>query len=244
MPSPQARRLFGPNSLRYTKKVLAFNPIAHWPLAELGGATAYDASPNGRNGTYTAVTLGYPGIGDGRTAPLFVPASNSKVNVYSAGLASAFNTAEGTYAIWFKVSAASTWTDGTQRTMAIFLADSNNQVRINKSSSNNVVSWLYRAGSVSSGLDQSGNAQLGWTHAAITWSKSADQVKFYLNGAQQGTTQTGLGTWAGAVSSTFATIGAGDNTAGPSSKWDGTLAHMALWNTPLTAAQIGSLATL
>jgi hypothetical protein len=40
-----------------------------------------------------------------------------------------------------------------------------------------------------------------WTHAAMTWDTAADEFKAYINGSQVGTTQTGLGTWAGTVTS-------------------------------------------
>lgn len=232
------------NSLRYTQKVQALSPIAYWPMAEASGATALDASGNGRTGTYTAVTLGQTGIGDGRTCPLFVPASNSKNNVYSASLAGAINTAEGTLSAWFRVRAASVWTDGAQRQIMIFLADGSNSIVMQKHSVNNTFTWIYKAGGTSKALDLGSTSPTGWTHVAMTWSKSADQVKFYLNGVQVGSTLTGLGVFAGAISSTFATIGAGDNTATPSSLWDGVIAHVVPWSTPLSATQVLSLAAV
>lgn len=234
----------GSNPLAYTNKVKALNPIAYWPLAEASGSVAFDESGNARNGAYTAVTLGQPGIGDGRTSALFVPASNSKNNVYSASLAGAINTAEGTIACWFLVSGAGVWTDATQRQVMIFLSDASNSIRMHKSSSNNRFTWNYAAGGTSKSLDGTIGPLLGWTHVAMTWSKSADEAKFYLNGAQVGSTLTSLGTFAGPISSIFATVGAGDNTATPGAKWDGSLAHAAIWNTPLSAAQIASLAVV
>jgi len=63
------------------------------PTTNTGIAYFDDVSmpgPGKHNGTCSNVTLGQPGIGDGRTSALFVPASNSYVNVYSVGLAAYF----------------------------------------------------------------------------------------------------------------------------------------------------------
>ena len=53
---------------RYSKRIAEFagsSLVAHWPLNELSGTTAYDISGNGNHGAITGTTLGQPGIGDG-----------------------------------------------------------------------------------------------------------------------------------------------------------------------------------
>jgi hypothetical protein len=59
---------------RYARKMLAVAPnnlIGYWPMWELAGNIAYDRGPEGNNGAYSGVTLGQPGIGDGRSCPYF-----------------------------------------------------------------------------------------------------------------------------------------------------------------------------
>ncbi len=194
--------------LDYQRKVLIVSPIppiGYWPMAEPSGGVALDASGNMRHGAYTSATLGQPGRGDGRTSVLFNGTSSTN-NAYSASLAGAFNGAEGSLCGWFKVSGAGVWTDATTRRLAYFFVDSSNRVSILRTATNNQLSAFYLAGGTNKSVNFTASS-LDWFHVAITWSKSADQVKVYLNGIQQGATQTGLGTWAGALASSTVRFG-------------------------------------
>ena len=170
--------------------------------------------------------------------------STSYVNIYTANFSGAFNGAEGSFAIWAKVSAAGVWTDGASRNIMTLLADANNFARANK-----------RVGADSVQFSRSGNATgntvnlalstTSWFHIALTWSEASGadgQLKAYHNGSQTGATQTALGTWAGALFTTATVIGAA--ITAPATVWSGYLAHAAIWTTPLTAAQILALATV
>ena len=221
----------GDSAMVYTNKVQALSPIAYWPQAEPSGTTIVDESGNGRDGTYTGVTLGASGIGDGRTAATYVPGSTSRGNVFSASLQAAFNSAEGTIVCWCQVRAAGVWADGQNRRIFQFLADA----------SNNVLDWTYIAGGVSSARTKT-ITPTAWFHLALTWSKSGDQVKAYYNGIQEGATLTGLGVWAGSLAATGTTIGS-SSSAG-SFIWDGNLAHAAIFGSALSAAQVATLAAL
>lgn len=244
MPTLQQQRLLLSSNaaLRYTNKVKALSPIAYWPLAELSGSVARDESGNARDGAYTATTLGSIGIGDRRTAATF-NGTTSYCNVYGASLAGAFMGAEGTLALWMQVSGAGFWSDTvTTRRMAYFLADTNNRVYLQKTTTANQLTAVYIAGGTNKSINYATSAPLTFFHVALTWSKAADAFKLYINGTQVGSTLTGLGTWAGAMSSTNATIGCGG--IGPFNVHDGNLAHVALFASPKSAAQIASLATL
>lgn len=230
------------NILAYTNKVIALAPIAYWPLADASGATATDESGNGRNGTYTSVTLGATGIGDGRTAATFVAASSSLVNVYTAGLAGAFNGAEGTMAAWAQVSGSGVWTDGSVRRVMILQASATNVIRIGRIGSNNVITIQYVANNVSKSVNHTASGQTTWLHFAITWSASNNRMRAYVNGAQTGANQTGLGVWAGSLASTGAVLGTDSTT--PAFLWSGNIAHAAVFASELTPAQILSLATV
>lgn len=239
----------GAGDSSYATKVLSIsraNLLGYWRLSEATGTTAdnYEGTA-ARDGTYSNITLGQTGIGDGLTSALFVPASTSLVNLYSTSLRDAFNAAEGTIAVWIKVSAAGVWADATARRALTVGADGTNRIIIQKTTEANTLNMIYTANNVGSTVTTGSITSVGWIHMALTWSKStgaSGQVKAYINGAQVGTTQVNLGTWAGALAATTVVLGAA-STSG-STLWDGYLAHMAIWSTPLTLPQIALLATV
>ena len=242
MPTLQQKRLLlsASSRLRYTKRICALGPIAYWPLDDQSGSVASDESGNGRTGAYTSTTLGAIGIGDGRGAATF-NGTSSRCNVYSASLAASFGSAEGTLALWMQVAGAGVWNDAADRRALYLGADSSNRVFVQKNAAASQLSVIYAAGGTSKTVTISSFSPLTWFHVAASWSKAADQFKLYINGAQSGSTQTGLGTWAGALASGSALIGAA---SGPANFTSGNLAHVAIWASPLSAAQIASMATL
>lgn len=211
-------------------------------MGELSGTVSTDYSPQKNDGAYTGVSLGYRGIGDGRTCPLF-DGANDLNNIYSAALNTDFNGLEGTIAVWAKVSAAGVWADATLRVIMRLRVDASNEVQIRKTATANQLSWLYVAGGTTDSVASTAlGAATDWLHLALTWSDSEDSLKAYANGVQVGLTQTTLGDWTGVLSSTTCHIGAASTT--PTNVWDGYLAHAALWTTPLTAAQVAALAVV
>lgn len=214
--------------------------LAYWPLWEPSGATANDISGNARHGAYTSVTLAQTGIGDGRTAASF-NGTTSYANIYSASLHSAFNGSEGSIICWLKVSGVGVWTDGILRRAVSIAFNTNNRVTINKTLASNRVSVEYIAGATNKTVNIT-TSNVGWLCLVITWSKSADQMICYLGGVQQGATQTGLGVWAGGASTTTTVIGAGATT--PANIFSGSLAHVAIGNRALTAAEVRDLSVI
>ncbi len=242
MPSRTRRTLFTPHYTAKVRRTGAASLIGYWPLAEKAGSVGYDASGYGRNGTYTNATLGVAGIGDGGSAVSI--AATGFCNVYSTSLNGAFNNAEGTMAVWVKVSAAGVWTDATLRETFYISADANNEILpFLRTATNNQITIAYRAGGTLKSVSSTAYGGItGWLHAAVTWSIAANQMIGYINGVQVGATQTGLGTWSGALGSTRCNIGA--QTTTPAQPWSGSLAHAAIWSAPLTAVQIASLASI
>lgn len=223
--------------LRYTNKVKALSPIAYWPLADASGTTATDESGNARNGAYSNVTLGAAGIGDGRTAATFASASSQYVNIYTAGLAGAFNGQEGSISLWAK----NDWISGV--TLIKIGANGSNDVYLQKNNVSDRIEAFYVAGGTTKATNEpSSQTSTAWRHIAMSWSKTADQMKLYVNGAQVGTTQTGLGTFTGTIASTRANIASADTT--PGSLWEGSLQHVAVFSYVLSAATIAALATV
>lgn len=233
------------SALVYTNKTKALAPanlIAYWPQAEKIGTVAYDESGHDYHGTYNAVTLLQPGIGDGRTAASF-DGSASYNNIYSAALDTALNKAEGTLSCWFQVASAGVWIDGAIRTLVSLRNGAGNLIELRKSSANNTFQAFYLVGGVNKNVAKASYSPTTYQHVAITWSKAADQFKLYVGGIQEGATQTGLGTWVGALSPVQTNIGCRTNMAFDQG-WKGRIAHVALWNTPLSAAQIAALAVV
>lgn len=214
------------------------NLLAYWPIYEAGGTVVADVSGNSRNGTYNGVTLGQPGV-NGTTSGLW-NGTSSLADVYSASLAAAFNGGECTISLWLKVSAVGVWSDATSRRLLTFQVDANNRFLLQKTATANVLNWFYVAGATTKQISKTTTAPTGWVHIALTVSKSGDALKAYYNGAQEGATQTGLGTFAGSLPAGATVLGALSTTPGTS--WSGYLAHVAVWNTPLSAAQIAELA--
>lgn len=229
---------------RYFQRVLATrraNLIGYWPLWEPSGITALDISgATGRNGTHTGVTLGQPGIGDGRTCPLY-DSTTDMTDIYSAGLAGAFNGAEGTFAIWGRVANAGVWTDATTRYIgALSVNGATSAVQIFKTTTANQL-WLRYITPVVGALTVSATlTTTAWFHVAISWSKSNDQVCGYINSVLVPPVQTGLGVWAGALVNNRTLLGA--STTAPANVWSGWLAHAAVWSAALTPTEIAAIA--
>lgn len=227
----------------YLGKLLALfgsSVVAYWPMSEPSGTVALDASGNGRNGAYTGVTLGASGIGDGRTATSF-DGSTSFVNVHSASLAAAFNGSAGTLMVWAKVSGAGVWTDGVAR-RPVYISDAggNDRVILLKESVNNAFTWYRQGTGTADSVSKLSFSPTTWQHYALTWSESADELKAYLNGVQEGATQSTLGVFADAI--TVAIVGASSTV--PASVWSGSLAHAVILNRVATPAELALAATI
>jgi hypothetical protein len=227
----------------YSQRVISLlgsSIVAYWVGDERSGVIMYDHSGNNRNGAISNVNLGAIQGMDGKFAGLW-NGSNSVVNVFSTGLQTAFNDQEGSLFMWTKMASASVWTDGTIRRFARLSVNVNNLVDIRKDSGSNSVTCLYVAGATSKSVALTGQSWTGWGSLCLTWSKSADEVKFYVRGVQAGTTQTGLGVWAGVLSSVGCAFGAVDLT--PSQPFSGYLAHGLVVNRPLTSVEVARLSS-
>lgn len=227
----------------YINAIKSLSPIGYWPMSESSGTTSFDASGNSRNGTYSGVILGSTGIGDGNTAPLW-PGTTAYNNIYSVSLRDVFDGSKGSISLFVSASGPSVWTDGSTRLFVGLRVDAQNYVQIYKSSTNHVL-YEYRANNTPS---QFGSANPGythlipgdgeWHHFGITWDKAQDRVRAYWHGSQAGPDLTGLGVWAGSITSTQSVIGALTTALFP---WSGRLAHVAIFNYELTSSQMKTI---
>lgn len=232
------RALLGPWA-EYLEKVKGVEPsslIGLWLQNEQSGSVSYDRSGQGNDGAYTGVTLGQAGVpGMGYTSPFF-DGTNDYNDIYSAALNADFDGQEGTFVQWINVN---DWEDGDNRGSLRFYVSASNEAKFQRSSTNNRLTYTYTAGGTSNAINANAKSDTGFVPCAMTWSKTGDKVISYYDGTQNGSTMTGLGTWAGNLATTLTVIGAGST--GPAIPWHGYIGPTALWKTPLTADQIAYL---
>lgn len=223
----------------YAKDVLATNPIAYWKLNEGSGSTIVDSSGNGYDGSYTGVTWdGTTFLGD--SVPYW-DGTNDVGNVYSAGLASAFDLDEGCMLIWVKI-ASGTWSDSVFRAMMNFRRDGSNYVYIAKTNSTDIVQFFRSGNGTTDIVNYTTSAPTDFFSMMLSWSVANDEFKAYFNGSQVGVTQTGLVASAGSgLDNTRATLGAA--TTAPGNVHDGYLSQSMVWDSPVDASKL-ALATI
>lgn len=224
---------------QYYQKVLALNPIAYWMQDEKSGAVAYDmvAENEAQNGAYTGVTLAQPGIGDGRTSPLY-DGANDFLNVQTATLAGRFSGVEGSIALWGRVANVGVWSDATARQLFYFQANVGSYIAAARAAAaNNAIDVAHSGGGTFDSYRMTVGPTIDWFHICMTWDQPGDLIVYYLNGTQV-STDVGIGVWAGALS--IALIGA-QNLA-PTAVWSGYLAHYAVWDRELASGEVSTLA--
>jgi lysophospholipase L1-like esterase len=172
--------------------------VSDYPLWETSGKTVVDLSPNKRSGAYE----GNPSLSDVpalcENAPRFDGVDDS-ADVYSAGLASAFNGDEGTVILQVKIEKEE-WIDGKAAFYLALRSDSNNNIEFYKSA-NNQLEFAYTAGGTRVSSTINDIATDHWVTYAITWSKSNKRFFGYVAGESIYPAQTGLGVWAGKLTS-------------------------------------------
>lgn len=220
----------------YAETILSLfgsNLIGYWQLNETSGTTAADSSAQGHDGTYSDPLLANTAMPSriGGKAPYF-DGSNDEVSIISAGLAEDFDKDVGSALVWAKVYDGAVWTDGNFRYVWSLVDDGSNYVGLFKTSTNNLLRWVYSAGGTAEVVDKSSVSETGWMMLAITWDKPSSEMKAYYNGTQQGTTQAIAGTFSGDLTS--ARFGKYLS----SYPWNGYLAHGILIDRVATAAEI------
>lgn len=230
-------KIFGNDA--YKNNVLSLLPLAYWRMEETSGTTAADSSGHSYSATYSNVTLGSAGryslcgIFDGAT---------SFLNTFSTAFRTALSKTEWSISIWIKVASSGVWTDGTARSLANFQADSSNKFQINRSTTNNLINFLYNAGGTSKSTLLNLNATTDWVHICFTCSVTNDRLSIYVNGVLVGSPISGLGTFSGTLLTTQMCIGA-TNTAA-SGPFSGTIDEVSIFSREITYAEAKILADI
>ena len=232
-------------ALPYATKVANIaDKVVYYKMIETSGTTVVDSGGSSRNGTYNGITLdNTPGAGATMgNAPLW-DAANDDVLV-PASARTAMTGSVGTISFWAKVSSAAIWTSLATRRGFLFyksgtFADTFG-FRQNSGANHSVVFDLI-LGTTSKSITYTfpSTGPTAWFHVLMTWSKpTTDRFRAFINGAQVGTTQTTLGTFAASLDTSF--IGSFD---GAAQGWDGWLQHFLVYNHEATDAEILSLST-
>ena len=221
----------------YKQRVLALSPLAYWALDETSGSTAVDATGNGFDGTATAVTWGGETFVNGTPAPTF-NGSTSIVLLPHAPLSAVFPYHSGSVMVWIHASSA-TMLDVTFRGIVQFNGTrigGNYRCRLIKPGTfSNRTQMMRDPGGVYNYDPYVGGA---WQTYLWTWNEATNSTLYYVDGVY-GTETGAIGTSANAL--TLALLGA--NTA-TTSFWEGGIAHVAIFNYVLSAAQVTDLATV
>jgi hypothetical protein len=227
---------------QYFAKIISINRaalIGYWRCNEASGTLANDSSGLLNDALLYGLTPGAPGIGDGESA-FGGDGANDALKIYSTGLRDNFDGQLGTLLFWFKAQADSVWTDGVARYLARLYASAGNDIFVYKVG-NRQLDFVYRAGGTTKTVSSGSLSGTDWHSVALRWNKPADKYDVWFGAAQLGS-QSGLGTWTGALNTAGTVLFAADNGGGLS--WYGAGAHGALWSDVLTDEEIVYVSTL
>ena len=221
----------------YIDKINSYSPVAYYPLNETTGTAIVD-QVSANNGTYSGVTLADTTGPAGGVAPRW-DGANDYGQVTSAVIGPVFSGAEGTLMAWFKMANVGVWTDSTFRRILYLVVDGNNRIQLSKQNTNNNFLFQTNAGGTERDQAHTPYSETDWFHATITWSVTNSEMVGFIDGVEVVTENISLGTWVG-TPDFF--IGANDST--PTLVHNGWLAHIALWDSVVSDADILALATV
>ena len=216
-------------------KSLASGLIGLWPLTDLSGS-ALDISGNNFHGSYDA-----DAVKAGETFALGNPIvrllGNGAVGLPVASLDTLLNWEEYSVILWLKMPVAN-WADSNIYTMLFIGSTGTTQrIQMRKNSTPGELTVLADTGTALLSVVEASVITPDWIQLAITNSKIANAMKFFVNRNQAGTTQTGVGTDDGSALLTAA-VGATES-SGATQGVVGATGYAALYyGTILTQAQI------
>lgn len=241
--------VFGPKLVSsYIEKVLALSPIAYWPLNETSGAVADNAEETAaRDGAYTGVTLNDAAGPDYQPVPLF-DGANDFCNIYGTNpnnLDDVFDFDEGSVSIWAKVYNAGVWTDGIRRSIFRVFDSAANFIYFYKNTVSNQIRWQFVTGGAADIGSSATVSSTDWVHIGVTWSITSGEYNQYINGVATVDSPIAFSTPNTATHpfSSNAVI-TGSYTTTPANVYYGWLAHPAVFDSALSAADILALATI
>jgi subtilase family serine protease len=213
----------------YSSTILSDSPLAYWRLGELSGTSAADATANANTATYGGTFV--PGH-----AGAIAGDNNAALKAGATGYATVVTPTNLDFAGNLSLECWANFGD-TSTSLQYFLE----KKRADNSQTQYYFLWL--SGSLYSGWNTGSGANkdhsVAWTPTVATWyhlAATADgsNVKFFVNGAQQGSSQAQLAaptTSGGGLIRLAASLGA-------TNPFTGIIDEIAVYNAALTPAQI------
>jgi len=224
----------------YASAVMGSGPIAYWPLDEGNGTVAHCRVDSAQNGTATGVTWANDSTGPFSTPAPYFDGANDYVNIYSAALDAAFDEDEGSVLIWWRVANAGVWTDGLVRNVVcLSWGGFTEYSKIDKIALANTYQLNHRT----NGANHARNitkSDTGWMCTILTWSAAANQTRFFDDGVEDLPAVACAAAVAAGLDNDRTLLGARLTT--PLDPYHGWLAHCAIWDRPLTPAEVLALA--
>jgi len=134
------------------------------------------------------------------------------------------------------------WTDGIERLALQLRSTGGSLVNFSKQTAANRFQYSIVMGGVSQTSFITFNST-NFFMPCITWSKTNDRIRRYMNGVQQGANITGIGTFAPPLASNNTVVMAGD-LAATNFRWLDLVCYVGIFNRELTAAEILRIARL
>lgn len=219
----------------YIVKALGYNPLAFWPLIADGN----DLSGNGYHGSLQGDALIQAASGADGLASLYLDGADDYFNVYSAGLASAWNGDELCIGGWAKKDIAAGG-DGTYHdlpvfynslsTKYLFMREINGELNVTRNAG---TTQTWSVGS---------NFAADWVHFMMRITLLGPSMQVYLDGVANGPNVAVTGNWADGLLSTGALWGA-SSSGTKIHEWKGWMQYVGIFPL-LSAAQILDLATI
>jgi len=206
----------------------------HWKMNDASGSRT-DSSGNGNTLTDNATVASNIDCKEGFLSSDFELSSSEYLSITDAAQTGLDITGDLSIAMWVKFE-----TTATQQGLATKWSGSSQKAFIFQFTSNTLSFVVTTDGSTQVGKDVAWTPSAGtWYHIGMVYDASAGEVAFYVNGAQQGTTQTGAPTSIFNGSGPFI-LGAFQDSA-VTGFFDGLMDDVLVWARELTSAEISDL---
>lgn len=233
----------GRTPYNYADTVLSVKPthiLAYYKMNDASGTVMTEAK-YGRNGQYrNGVLLNQDGIGDSLKS-VTLDGTNDWINCDNTTIANAFNGSAGSMSIWVKTS-PDTIIGNTKYIFSWTSVTNGNTVGILRATADSTIVVFYNAGGIQS-LTQLNDYNGDWLHIGVIWDWINDRLDVSFNGIQPSPGWPGkVGVWGGILNHDKMFVGSVGST--PSQPIGGSFAHLAVWDTTLTAGEMYRLSGL
>ena len=226
--------------MTYAAAVLADSPTAFWPLSETSGTSAADATGNGHTGTYQRPAMVGARSWGALAAPDFTATSSDYVSVPASAALSSHAGASGLWSMdgmvyddgstdYQYILSVSYFPDGYEVTFRRDADAAGGQIFAHMPQASGSGSSINVADAYApnGGFDR-------WYHVALTYDRAAKAMKVYVDGCLAGsdTTMTYTTSYTGREWRIGGREDSGDH------RWDGSMSHIAIYPTCLSAATV------